>query len=296
MLRPQDKPTFKDDGSTYIGQLYDSMSDFMVAIEPDYTIGGPKNERSSMREEKESKDGYMGWTGTRNYAEAVELAKHGWPEGLKGIEVMRQSLEKRIDAYIPNRRADYDVAGSMFDMGAFIRGEPESAIHWELTEQQRKSVDISIDIAASAGVSTKVMLARGALIAGLTYALERLSVPTRVTVMGSMKGHEPNLWDGVIVKHEGAMLDIERLAFTTAHPAMFRRLWFSLWENYPRDIRESHGIHKYGGYGYPGNTPKRLRSEVHLESAMYGDSRWLDQKNAEGWIMDRLLKLGVVIQ
>ena len=288
-------PQREIDGTIFLGQTFDSVSEFLYACDPERG-NMPLKMRSSHKDESKRGDAWKGWYGTSSYQEAVDLAKNGWPEGLKEITIVTEELERKINAYMPERRTEYAYQGNVFDIGEFVRGNLECAIDWEIIDSPRPGVNVTIDICASAGISTKVMLARGSVVAGLVYALDRRDVPTTVSVLATNSGDRPEMCDEVIIKHEGQPLDLERLAFCAAHPSMFRRLWFSLWENYPRDVRDRFNIAPGRGYGMVGNVPNKLRGEVHIDGAVYGDNRWADPEKATGWIIDRLVKLGVTIE
>ena len=118
-----------------------------------------------------------------------------------------------------------------------------------------KIVNIAFNMSASGSISADEMFNKGATIAALVELLERAG--KRVELKGRMSttGHDKaktNFRYQVMIKEAGEPIDVDRLAFSLAHPGCLRRLGFSIMEQASEKTQRAIGIGEWGnGYGMP---------------------------------------------
>ena len=245
---------------------------------------------------RKSIDGTNDFNAEASYKTAIEFSEFGWPDGIKQIMPLRNALMTKLANLVPVAFPFMSVTGRDFDIGAVIDGEPEQWVDYnDEISDSFKAVTIVVNGAYSCGVSTEVVLARGACVAALVDLLELTNV--RCTVILDMGFADyPNkdalITARVVVKTFDQPLDLNRLAFALAHAASFRRMGFRLLENNP----EYHQEVGTGCYGYPGEVPKDRRGNVYIEQMQWSDKNtWQDIDFAKQWVTDQLKAQGIDI-
>jgi hypothetical protein len=251
----------------------------------------PNDKRASLRHNDYDSE----WTGSKTYEEAHEKFVNGWPEAVEKLQPNLDAIARSIATAIPRPKMHNDVTGGTVDIGAHIEGLPEDMVVLRRTQRHVRAVHVVANIAASSAVSTDTIRARGGLIAGLVMALDRLGAPVSVTVAAGVRGYQGRSITHLLnIKDEGAPLDMGRVMFTLAHPAMLRRIIFASWENEPNDIVQEFGFTNDRGYGYPADIPRELQGDVYLPKAHYSDKEWHEPERAVGYVLDQLRSLGVL--
>lgn len=186
-----------------------------------------------------SRNSSRSFSGTDNFEQAVSLSRHGWPEGAAKVLAIRSVADGIVRGIVNARSTSYayDVTGSFVDVGRFMSGEPECFV----TESQEHGnignpvVKIVSNLSASCSVSANHLFLRGASVAVAVDILESLGRRVEVWASSSHKLSGCVYDAHVLVKSPSQPLDIDRLAFTLAHPAFYRRLMFSLMEQNGHD-------------------------------------------------------------
>jgi hypothetical protein len=262
--------------------------------------GCPPGQSLASRDEYEH---YDSWSGTRNFAEAVKLARDGWKEGEEKVRALSRRIEARLIHRIVREDVNYDVEGMMFDVARYLEGEPE---HWTRMEESTMQADayrhvkIMVSMSASCGVRAETIIARGAAIAALIELLEYADHRVELWICDTLSSHKDGGVSGgaihqryIRVKAYDQPLEPARVAFALAHPSTFRRLDFSL-------IEQSKVATRLGsGYGVPVDAPKSVREEASLYlGRMQGwqHAEWSSPEYAEAWVLAELAKQGVVLR
>ena len=207
-------------------------------------------------------DGYLAsqdvsrdWSGNVTVKEAIQLARFGWKEGR---EMMHTELELAHNATSFERLPtfEYDVAGYMPNVPLYVTGCPAhmmSPIGGE--KAQAKVVEIKINMSASCGNSSDVLMRRGASILSLIDKLEDAGLSCQLTIVeySGARGSGHFLMEFPI-KEAGQLLDIDRCAYALVHPSMLRKLTFVKKEQTPR---AKSGWQQ--GYGSPTDLPYHMR-------------------------------------
>lgn len=251
----------------------------------------PMEQRSSR-----SEDHHHGitWTGTANYADAVQLARQGWRDGVAQVQELSGTIESRLYNLISLPRIAYDVTGELLDVGRFASGEPEHWGNWEhtLTEGKgTKHIHIVVNVIASAGVSSEVLMQRGAAVAALINLLELAGHRCKVDMVCADGCNGFHYEIRTAVKEYDETLDLDRVTYAVAHPSVLRRHFFSAVELLPEDYRR--GLNVGSGYGRCQET-KESRGDIYLPMMEYGDPRWESPENATAWVNQELIRLGVL--
>lgn len=208
---------------------YETFEDFLAAAK----VVPPAQDSASSRSTTMKAD----WAGTDTFAQAVETATRGWPEGASKALAMRASIDSAVREIICARKSSfaYDVVGDCVEVGRYLTGEPECFVTQVESGEvaSGRVVKLVANLAASGAVSTKSLFARGATILAAIDILE--AVGTRVELYishGSRGSHCGVFQQFTLIKKADQPVDADRLAFCLCHAACLRRLSFSLMEQH----------------------------------------------------------------
>jgi hypothetical protein len=255
-----------------------------------------------------SKDGGYSFTGTRSYEEAIELADNGWAEGRDEALKMSQPLIDRLVQFIERPDIVYDVEGNGYDIGRFCSDDPECAIRMEneIVEVPAppRLIRIVFNNLASAGVDKEILTAKGAAVAALIELLEFAGNRVELVVLSHASGDSSReriaFMKSVTVKAFDQPLDMARIIFAIAHPAMMRRLGFRVAELASPVAQRA--MHVGGGYGYVVSTDQsellaeyNLRPDLFFAASYLYDTQWGNEKATQKWVLETLKAQGVHI-
>lgn len=259
-----------------------TMSDFLDAASKDASIP----DRSSR------KVSYSSWSGTRTWEEALDVARHGWPEGTSRVQA--------IAAQIGVARAKrpivvHDVVGDTVDVPAYLAGIPNCMTRWEEGEEYTtggKIVRIVLNASVSAGVGQDAIFQRGAAVVALSDLLEQSGRSVEITLACGVENAGQKHETYITLKRPDLPLSPDVLTFAACHPAMLRRMLFSLWESIP-EIRSGFRCYTGGSYGHPSEVSQR--GDIYIGSAYLPALDWANPATVETWIKSQLAACGVTI-
>lgn len=236
------------------------------------------------------------FTGTETYEEALNLAIAGWPEGSARAAEIADSLFDGISQLVERTDLVYDYEGTDFDMGLYLKGEPECWYKFQthIEEQQgTRQLRLVFNIAASAGVSKETMTAKGATVAALVQLLEFSGYRVEVMLAAGVKSVRGGsfYYDDVLLKAADQPLDIDKLMFAVGHPASLRRLMFSYWESDENQMKENSF-----SFGYPEDVPQDMRGDIYIAKSYYGEPQWTSTETAKSWVLAQLEKQGIKVR
>lgn len=283
-------PKVDHDGDVY-RQTYFSLDDFADAAVRHHGNGSPA-ERGDMAFSMDSES----WSlGVKSVADAAELARTGWQDGLTDAMPLAdkalQTIESEIETLEFN--ALWDVSGGEVDIDRYIQGVPENMIEYETVPVSSvgKVVTLCASGCYSGALSAKNVLRRGAAIVGLALALEKSGHACELwldmsTGRRDRMGHR--IETRVLVKGAHDTVDPARIAFAYAHPAMLRKLAFGDWLAAPQATKRAVNIP--GSFGCP-VAPKQDLPDgtIYLPELRTAD----DVEEPEAFILDTLDKLGL---
>lgn len=242
------------------------------------------------------------WSGTNTWEENLALADVGWTEMTPKLVMAVEKCQNEVFRLLPHLDVTRDYEGETFDMGEFMTGEPEYWRKWDHVGQEKPTVYITLNCAASCGIETGKIIRRGSAMISLCGALELLGYPVQITVLEWTRhgyGYGASQATVVPVKMPGEVMDYPRVAYAMAHPAMLRRSCFRVQE-WPRFYRDF-GAYDGGSYGSPGDPNEEQLTEL-LQSPKYsiyfGSIGWnspvdraLEKKGEVQWVLDEVKKI-----
>ena len=258
--------------------FYAKYDDYSSFLDQAFKESHAKN-RSSRNNYPDAKE----WYGGVSWEEACELARIGWIEGMKKIESYRAFISPMVTKTILKPVPINNIHGFTVDVGSFLSNMPDCFIDWDFEKRNYPGRLFTLVVSSSYSwrVSTDVIIQRGAMVCALVDALEfagnRVEVICNET---TTDGYYKDETDVVIKKHDQS-LDMAQLAFCLAHPAMLRRIIFS--------INELSGWSDISsGYGSPSEATNKgdlYINEIH--SGKMTDEQALD------WLLEKLKAFGV---
>jgi hypothetical protein len=242
------------------------------------------------------------WHGTATWPEAMELANKGWSEGVAKLEKLRAPMIEKLMPVILKPEIQYELVGTGgLDMGRVMAGMPDPFMEWQDSETPvfgsgRQLVRIVLNCAASSGVDSDIIIARGAAVAALVDALEAAGRRVSVVVAEAVNNFGgKTVTTMLLLKRPDAPLSIDTLTFAFAHPSMLRRLMFAAQERLPdADLRREFGFQRGGYYGMPTDVPPEERGDIYLGAMRYGDSDFESPEAARKWVLKSLKAQGVI--
>lgn len=200
------------------------------------------------------------WSGTDTWEEAVFLAKHGWPEGLKRI---KKSIEI-IDRFMGPKQTRYEQANDLvgpgiIDVDRFQQGRPDVWQVWEAYDTKvgpsTEIVHVVYNISTSSGVDIETMFHRGAAVTAMIDIMEQNGIRVELTLVScgsnmaytQRRGRDSYNSDEnmdtfkITIKKAEEALDLDRIAFALCNAATFRRLVFSLMEQNVENLNFGYG-------------------------------------------------------
>ncbi|QXO14370.1 hypothetical protein SEA_CHASER_143 [Mycobacterium phage Chaser] len=235
--------------------------------------------------------------GASSIQEAVDRAKAGVPEsGIKALDASRSLTDaamRQIDAQ--DVQGTYDVGGSYVDMGRYMTGEPECMVEYviQAAPVQRPVVTLVSNIAASCGISTAEMAARGRLVVALVKAIESSGRSTELwadfTVAPSWTKPKHHWRASVKIKPASAPLDMGAIMYAYTDASMMRVLGLNAMHHIPDDMKSTYSVGFT--YGYPAKGENAVEESygpdaVYLPSIRMGD-------NGEAIVLKILRDLGI---
>lgn len=233
------------------------------------------------------------WTRTRNFNEAAHLARHGWREGCQKIKDISDRIENVVASKIERPVVQHDVAGAFPDVGRFIQGLPDCMGSFDQfhTNGHGKVVSIVTNQVASSSVDAEQLMNRGAAVCSLVHALTQLGYATEIEAFIGTEVGESSIETRIPIKRSTEPLEIDRIAFSCAHPSFLRRIMFSFWETQGPRIVDIFNFKGGGSYGCPMDIPEGgHRGDIHLGKVDYQEPQWQSQETAAEWVLQQLEK------
>ncbi|MFC4014066.1 hypothetical protein ACFOY2_43045 [Nonomuraea purpurea] len=249
----------------------------------------------------DSRTNSAAWAGA-DWEEAIRLARDGWPLALEQADVTVGQLRERagLSAAVTILEPSWDVTGSEVDIGAYLAGEPECMVDAVPRQVSRrgKVITFVVPVVYSNSVPHASVINRGLALATLCAAIIEA-------------GHSVEIWCGatgmvnsrtryramIRAISAGEPLDIGRLIFAMAHPAMCRKMVFGLW-----DGREPAVVRAMvrANYGYPPfdcrptDLPEEIADPYIFPYLEEGDRQWDDLETALEWCRQMFADLGLI--
>ena len=272
---------------------FDDLSQFWV-----YAMQDSRAYTKSSRNDNYGWGGNSNWQGGLSWDQAKVMALTGWQEGMREIEKYRAAVFPLVASKVIRPRPVSAVAGYNVEVGKYLANDPECFVHraFEEKPQQGRILKLVCSISVSAAIKPATIIQRGAMICALIDALEFAGHRVEVICNDAMSGsHSENARKGlmksngwmeisVVVKKSDQPLEMTDLAFCLAHPAMLRRIMFS--------VCEIEGWSDFSHcYGYPAQATDK--GDLYLEEVFSGT---VPDAQAIDWIIDQLKQLSITIE
>ena len=157
------------------------------------------------------------------------LATLGWPAGMDHVRAITLPAVRTLLAQVvPASGWTLDVTGAAYEMGEYLSGVPEC---WQApqVEAVKPVVRIQVDLGLRADIPGRMVTHRGAAVVALTLALQAAGYVVDVAAVCGSGVESDHFWVRVPLSDgQGGPLDLNRLVFGLAHPAMVRILLFGL--------------------------------------------------------------------
>ena len=181
-----------------------------------------------------SQAGSHEWALGATLEDAYRLSRVGWAEGREKFKGHMIDAKSTGAAKVIARAAAFenDVVGSFPDIGAYLSGAPDCMVNvvdngQTLTEPV---VEVNVAMGYLAGANAREISNYGSAIALLIDQLEEDGHSVEVNMAKKARAGSDTFVTKVTAKAAGQPLDIDRLAFVIAHPAVARRILFKVME------------------------------------------------------------------
>lgn len=248
------------------------------------------------------------WYGnTKNFGQAIALARLGWAEGLARMEKVGAEVSQiipsesfEVEAYLSNRASRGRLIMSRYINDQNRPYRRKRFNYDNVVPDAGKVVNINFNITASGGVDADTMFLKGALIVQLAALLESAGRSVGIAMVASnttsgwrvsSAANKKSIVIMVRVKRPEERLHLENLVFALAHASTLRRLSFSVLEQAPQTFLEACGIID-GNYGKCNDVTEPGAINI-LTSDLYRMERVTEQK---AWLKSELAKQGIVLQ
>jgi hypothetical protein len=180
------------------------------------------------------------FTGSNNYDEAIELALHGYPEGVQWIKDGLDQVGAKKGLQL---EPVYDLAGDEADLDRYLSGEPENMVTYEYSVRGGvKFLDVYFSYAYACSQDQPEIIKRGVDVLSNIDSLENNNFRIRlIAYFYSSKKKQPFLHE-IIIKDYQEQIELDRMSLVMVHPSMLRRLGFRIVEIYAPTLTTS-------GYG-----------------------------------------------
>lgn len=271
---------------TLIQRDFSSWYDFVTCVSDESLFANADKNHES------HKKSYNNWYGTYSFDDAINMALNlGWPEGRK---LLIDSLAIVSPKPEPYKSIAYDVAGAFPMIPLYLTGEPAHMMNFPEQDSIANNPVVRIDY-CNGGLSEVLpesLMLRGAAVLSLANTLEQKGYSTEIRLVVDTRFYfsfqafqEPTIFKTtIIIKKAGEPLDLDRLAFSLAHPSVHRRLRFALIEQH-KEFKDKKGstfqftpdyippnvIHITGPN--PNETPQSARLAIEIAAKSYLQER-----------------------
>ncbi|MCK1794470.1 hypothetical protein MTQ01_00175 [Streptomyces sp. XM4193] len=241
------------------------------------------------------------WAGA-SWEEAMRLAQDGWttvlPEVAAEVAELRGRVGEKTLSTVPV--PVWDVTGSEVDVGAYLSGTPEcmvDSVPQQLSTSGRV-VSFLVPAAYSSTTPRAAVHNRGVALAALCSSILATGHSVEIwSGYGAYVGPESRYAGVARVVSAAEPLDIGRLIFVMAHPAMLRRLWFGVWDSEPAPVagRMCDNAYGAGPFGLVArDLPEAVTRPYVLPHLSHLDHGWSDPDTALRWCREMFTGLGLL--
>lgn len=279
---------YKKDDTRVVYEYFPSIYNMLQCFQTRKNNDAMKNEFASMDTSDEE------WYGTSSYEEAVKLLKCGYTDILDRIRSGTIKLSKTTSDYeISKSRIIKDVQGIAPIVPNYLKGLPESMTYRTPIVRKIKTINIIYCPCANCGTDAETFIKAGVALLSAIRTIEKSHISVKLDCMFSDTYCHNELIVGVVrLKNYRDRLDLQKLCFPIANPAMLRRIGFKYIETAP-DLQE-----RGFSWGY-GRTPSLSELEgwikipertVLINMDLMGDELNYDPNKVIEYINKKILR------
>lgn len=220
---------------------YDSVGEFITDIN-----SKPNNTFFKDRHESQNKENHdNGWYASRDYARATYMLNTGWDSAAQKM-AKKVKMTNGASSQVRSSRPAYGVVGSQASVPRYLQGIPTNMVSRQMTYSKQKVVTINKGISYNSGWKSDDIIRESVKALQIIQSMENAGQRVRLNVMWSVSQNGYHTVCKVCVKKPEERMNISKMAFPLAHPAMLRRFFFKWIET-----DTFTGYDMGWGYGYP---------------------------------------------
>lgn len=256
-------------------EIYQSVNEFLTTQD--------SRERLRNDFERGSKD--KSFTLVNNYDEARELITSGYKEALSSFnELLKDKVYGKKSKIVFKN----DRVGFIPIVPNVLLGIPNNMINSKIIHQKTPVLDIHYDPRFCCGVNAKHFIEVGKKILDAIFTLEKMGTKVNLYYT-NFESEDDDLNDIDVctlkIKDSGRPLDINRITFPMAHPAMLRVFAFEWMSKVPN------GTYRSGyGQGFYKLYNKETRNMI-TKSVLGANAIYIAAEQIENLEVDEIIKL-----
>lgn len=245
------------------------------------------------------------WT-QATYDEAIDMAAgKGYEDAIPEAEAMVGHIEMDLEGSMQSGfEITFDVSGSFVDIGRYLSNDPECMMDALPIKTMRtgRVLKVAVPICYSARTDKDIILRRGAAVMALVDCFAKKQHPMEIWAVHACHGDargstvRPRMVYSIKVQEADSPLDMGRIMFALAHPAMLRQLGFSVQDTESYEIKRKFDIG--AAYGHPKFAieledlePIAVENAVILPELELRDRKWESDEYAVEWIREQLTRI-----
>lgn len=206
------------------------------------------------------------FTGVQSKAQAYQLLRTGYPEGLQKMKEVLNCVRNLIRLKSPQYEFAECPEGSAPNIEAFLQGMPDDMFFLSPVELEAPPSILSVqfEMCYSAQVTREQSTWAGATVFAAMEALRAQGCAVQPILTHTHNAHHSrhgDNWQAVVTIPNS--LDLDTLSFLFTHPSVLRVMVFSMMEHESKEIRYHFGSYQGGGYGFHA-TLKNPQADVLL--------------------------------
>lgn len=233
---------------------FDSLNDFY-----NYITTTDINEAFKDKTLSSKENGFR-FTGTESFEEAVDLFKHGWPDGSKNLTRKLNASSISVKPTMKSR-TQKNVAGYQVLVPNYLSGDPLNMINRKMVPVKQKVITISKSISYSAMIEKETIENESVKAMQIVKKIESQGMRVNLNLVFGVTKNNMTILVKIRLKKSTEKVNVSKLAFPLVHPSMLRRLLFRFEEVVP-------GIDPAFCYGY-GTPMKATEMKTYLEKDEY---------------------------
>lgn len=237
---------------------YSSVGEFIADINS-LPVNKFYKDRELSSQEVESSDN--GWRASVDYRRAEYLLTHGWDSAAEKMAA-KVKLTSGVASQVRSSKPAYGVVGSQASVPRYLQGIPTNMVSRQMVHSKQKVITITKGISYSGRWTSEAILRECIKALQIIQSLESGGQRVRLNVMLATGDERRNAICKVCVKQPDERLNISKMAFALAHPAMLRRFFFKWIETDPFITFDL-------GYGYGLPSKQSIKDRAMAENEYY---------------------------